>query len=93
MKWKTQNGEKIDITEITDGHLLNAISYLKRGAKYYKDIMLFDAYMEDQHSDSDGVSACARSAISQAENMEEEEILEDIGYFELLKEKKRRNLI
>ncbi len=78
MKWKTQTGQIMDIKEMTDSHLLNAIAYTKRhlakdpGEGYYMGDSIYaeDAVrLENEHNDR------VRESLSETiEKLEKEKI-------------------
>lgn len=92
MKWTTKSGEVLDIKDMTDSHLCNAINFIKRNIENYRDNMLYSACMASSQCQGDMACDCANNAINRAENMSDNDILEETGYFELIKEKERRKL-
>lgn len=79
-KWTTRNGDTIDIKDMTDNHLDNAINFLKRKIKEYPG---YQVYI--------GNSEYAEQAAEHENLMNEQPLFEcQVALEELEKEKKRR---
>ena len=77
MKWKTKEGKIMNVSDMTDTHLLNAINYLKTRIKD-------GGYVETAPPDID--------MAPYYQHFTRQEILTDFGYYVLLAEKRKRKL-
>ena len=77
--WETKDGQEIPVSQLTDGHLLNILRFIKRKAKegitnsYIMDIDIPDVIFEEE--------------------LYGQEVLDFFNYKELEKEAKKRGLI
>ena len=93
MNWKTKEGKIMNIKDMDNSHLLNSIAYLKRRVPRYYGSLVATAIHMGEHTSGDMACDIADRAIEDVASIDENDILKDWGYFGLLKEAKKRNLI
>jgi hypothetical protein len=92
MEWKTKNGEILDVKDMTDSHLLNAINYIKRTNYSYRTGMAFEAEMAAGTMMGEMAQDSLEGIANSYYNATDQEILKERGYYKLLAEKRKRNL-
>ena len=95
MKWKTRDGREIEISKMSDGHLLNTIKFLERNAEKYRMAMAYQTDVYSTMTNGEMASLCLEQDAFQMYEMSGDDWLETYcpEYNEMIDEQLKRGLL
>lgn len=90
--WTMRDGSKIPVTEMTDSHLLNAISFCERHEEAYRNHAISEGYSMLSGIQGEQATYDIENEISRLEEGEFDLYDESKSYRALVDEKERREL-
>lgn len=92
MKWKTANGEKLEIKNMTDNHLLNTIKFIARNTENYINNTK-NFYLNCSEPNGEMARDCFDTEFYSVMEMDLEDLLDENKHYQrMLKEVKKRKL-
>lgn len=92
MRWKTKDGDVLNIKEMSDNHLINTIKFIKRNTDNYVEKMQ-TFYLTCTEPNGQMAQDCFDREFEEVMDLDSEELLENnSAYKTMLKELNRRNL-